>query len=166
VVDIQLPDISGFELQQKLATSDLQIPIIFLTGYGDIPMSVQAIKAGAVDFLTKPFDDECLLEAMRTAVARGNRRERFQGRIPTEMGEPDTGIGSPISAIQNQLEFVVSSRSSGHDEKVRGIWRYYRSKQSLAANRQRDRGGGADGCHSLVRMLLCISYSLRRCASC
>jgi DNA-binding NtrC family response regulator len=118
VVDIQLPDISGFELQQKLATSDLQIPIIFLTGYGDIPMSVQAIKAGAVDFLTKPFDDECLLEAIRTAVARGNGRERSQGRIPTVMGERDTGIGSPISVIQNQLEFVVSSRSSGNDERL------------------------------------------------
>jgi len=58
VLDIQLPDINGFELQQELATKDIQIPIIFLTGHGDIPMSVRAIKAGAVEFLTKPFDDE------------------------------------------------------------------------------------------------------------
>src|SRR5580693_4575673 len=52
VLDIQLPDINGFDLQQKLATDDIQVPIIFLTGYGDIPMSVRAIKAGAVEFLT------------------------------------------------------------------------------------------------------------------
>jgi FixJ family two-component response regulator len=57
VLDIQLPDINGFELQQELATKDIQIPTIFLTGHGDIPMSVRAIKAGAVEFLTKPFED-------------------------------------------------------------------------------------------------------------
>jgi FixJ family two-component response regulator len=70
VLDIQLPDINGFELQQELATKDIQIPIIFLTGHGDIPMSVRAIKAGALEFLTKPFDDEYLLEAIRSAIAR------------------------------------------------------------------------------------------------
>jgi FixJ family two-component response regulator len=69
LLDIQLPDINGFELQQELATKDIQIPIIFLTGHGDIPMSVRAIKAGALEFLTKPFDDEYLLEAIRSAIA-------------------------------------------------------------------------------------------------
>jgi DNA-binding NtrC family response regulator len=72
VVDIQLPDIDGFELQEQLARKDLQIPIIFLTGHGDIPMSVRAIKAGALDFLTKPFNDEYLLEAIRDAIGRYN----------------------------------------------------------------------------------------------
>src|SRR6201984_3519306 len=72
VLDIQLPDIDGFELQEQLARKDLQIPIIFLTGHGDIPMSVRAMKAGAVDFLTKPFDDEYLLEAIRDAIGRYN----------------------------------------------------------------------------------------------
>src|SRR5262245_61130602 len=60
VLDILLPGIDGFELQGQLARKDIRIPIIFLTGHGDIPMSVQAIKAGAVDFLTKPFNDENL----------------------------------------------------------------------------------------------------------
>ena len=73
VLDIQLPDINGFELQQELATKDIQIPIIFLTGHGDIPMSVRAIKAGALEFLTKPFDDEYLLEAIRNAIARHSK---------------------------------------------------------------------------------------------
>ena len=72
VLDIQLPDIDGFELQEQLARKDLQIPIIFLTGHGDIPMSVRAMKAGAVDFLTKPFDDEYLLESIRDAIGRYN----------------------------------------------------------------------------------------------
>jgi len=57
VLDIQLPDMSGFELQQELAMKDIQIPTIFLTGHGDIPTSVRAIKAGALEFLTKPFED-------------------------------------------------------------------------------------------------------------
>ena len=70
VLDIQLPDINGFELQQRLATDDIQIPIIFLTGHGDIPMSVRAIKAGAVEFLTKPFRDQDLLDAVQEAIER------------------------------------------------------------------------------------------------
>ena len=67
VLDIQLPDINGFELQQELATKGVQIPIIFLTGHGDIPMSVRAIKAGALEFLTKPFDGEYLLCLLYTS---------------------------------------------------------------------------------------------------
>ena len=57
VLDIQLPDMNGFELQHELARKDIQIPTIFLTGHGDIPTSVRAIKAGALEFLTKPFED-------------------------------------------------------------------------------------------------------------
>ena len=87
VLDIQLPDINGFELQQELTTKDIQIPIIFLTGYGDIPMSVRAIKAGAVEFLTKPFKDECLLEAIRSALAPDNENERSRRRIAKECFE-------------------------------------------------------------------------------
>src|SRR6201997_2592750 len=84
VLDIQLPDISGFELQQRLATDDIQIPIIFLTGHGDIPMSARAIKAGAVEFLTKPFDDEYLLEAIRSAIARGSKRVGTQEPVAAD----------------------------------------------------------------------------------
>ena len=72
VLDIHLPDFNGLELQEELATKNLRIPIIFLTGYGDIPTSVRAIKAGALDFLTKPFKDEYLLEAIRNAISRDN----------------------------------------------------------------------------------------------
>ena len=84
VVDVQLPGISGLDLQQELVSKDIQIPIIFLTGHGDIPMSVRAIKAGAIEFLTKPFDDEYLLEAIRSAIAREHKNERSPGRIAKE----------------------------------------------------------------------------------
>jgi len=68
VVDVQLPGISGLDLQQELARSDAQIPIIFVTGHGDIPTSVRAMKAGAIEFLTKPINDEYLLRAIDQAI--------------------------------------------------------------------------------------------------
>src|SRR6266481_248047 len=113
VLDIRLPDISGFELQQELATKDIQIPIIFLTGHGDIPMSVRAIKAGALEFLTKPFDDEYLLEAIRSAIARDNKNERSPGRIAKECFEECTGTDRASRAVPNQPEIVISSHLTG-----------------------------------------------------
>jgi FixJ family two-component response regulator len=77
VLDVRLPGLSGLELQQRLAPGDLALPIIFITGYGDIPMSVQAMKAGAVEFLTKPFRDQDLLDAVHQALAR-DRQARAQ----------------------------------------------------------------------------------------
>src|SRR3974377_361144 len=68
VLDVSLPGVSGLALQQELAKSDLQIPIIFLTGHGDIPMTVRALKAGAANFLTKPFDDEELLNTIPQCI--------------------------------------------------------------------------------------------------
>ena len=78
VLDVQLPGLSGLDLQQELAKADVQIPIIFLTGHGDIPMTVRAMKAGALEFLTKPFHNEDLLEAIRVAINRDRlaRQER------------------------------------------------------------------------------------------
>ena len=70
VLDVNLPGLSGLDLQQELAKADVQIPIIFLTGHGDIPMSVRAMKAGALEFLTKPIDDEVLLDAIRKGIAQ------------------------------------------------------------------------------------------------
>ena len=70
VLDVSLPGVSGLELQQTLADAGVRIPIIFLTGHGDIPMTVRAIKSGAVEFLTKPFDDEELLNAIQVAFDR------------------------------------------------------------------------------------------------
>ena len=70
VLDVRLPGVSGLDLQRVLATAQMTLPIIFLTGYGDIPMSVRAMKAGAVDFLPKPFHDQELLDAIQQALER------------------------------------------------------------------------------------------------
>src|SRR5439155_7959164 len=70
VLDVGLPDLNGLDLQQRVAADRSDMPIIFITGYGDVPMTVQAMKAGAVEFLTKPFGDEVLLRAIRNALER------------------------------------------------------------------------------------------------
>jgi len=70
VLDISLPDLNGLELQKLIASERTDMPIIFITGHGDVPMTVQAMKGGAVEFLTKPFDDEVLLIAIRHAIRR------------------------------------------------------------------------------------------------
>jgi len=78
VLDVRLPGLSGLDLQRELADTDAALPIIFLTGHGDIPMSVRAMKAGAVEFLTKPFREQDLLDAIRSAIERDRaaRQER------------------------------------------------------------------------------------------
>jgi DNA-binding NtrC family response regulator len=114
VLDIQLPDINGFELQQELATKDIQIPIIFLTGHGDIPMSVRAIKAGALEFLTKPFDDEYLLEAIRSAIARDHKNHRSSGTFATDCSEECAGTDRALRAVPHRPEIVISSHLNGN----------------------------------------------------
>ena len=74
VLDVRLPRVSGFELQAELGRLGIEIPIIFITGHGDVPMSVKAMKDGAVDFLTKPFRDQEILEAVAGALERDRRR--------------------------------------------------------------------------------------------
>ena len=78
VLDVRLPGLSGLEFQEELAKSGLNFPIIFLTGHADIPMTVQAMKAGAVEFLTKPCRDQDLLHAIRTALERDRVRRKDQ----------------------------------------------------------------------------------------
>ena len=95
VLDVHLPDLSGLELQANLTELGLELPIVFITGRGDIPMSVRAMKAGALEFLTKPFDDQQLLDAIEQGIARcrsGKQREekllelqlRYQSLTPRE----------------------------------------------------------------------------------
>jgi FixJ family two-component response regulator len=74
VLDIRLPRLSGFDLQAELSRRGINIPVIFITGHGDIPMSVKAMKAGAVDFLTKPFRDQEMLDAVTAALERDRKR--------------------------------------------------------------------------------------------
>jgi FixJ family two-component response regulator len=81
VLDVRLPGLSGFDLQAELANVGLSLPIIFITAYGDIPMSVRAMKAGAIDFLTKPFRDQDLLDAVTRALERDRKRRNKEKDI-------------------------------------------------------------------------------------
>jgi FixJ family two-component response regulator len=80
VLDVRLPDLSGLDLQQELAKANVDLPIVFVTGHADIPMSVRAMKAGAVEFLTKPFREQDLLEAIQHAIGqhRTSRQQRAE----------------------------------------------------------------------------------------
>jgi FixJ family two-component response regulator len=95
VLDVRLPGKSGLDFQRELAAANIDIPIIFITGHGDIPMSVQAMKSGAIEFLTKPFRDQELLDAVQLGLARDRERceeqrslatlrERFESLTPRE----------------------------------------------------------------------------------
>jgi FixJ family two-component response regulator len=95
ILDVRLPGMSGLDFQRRLAEAKIHIPIVFITGHGDIPMTVRAMKAGAVEFLTKPFRDQDLLDAIHHALERdrirrqqeaeiANLRERFESLTPRE----------------------------------------------------------------------------------
>jgi FixJ family two-component response regulator len=79
ILDVNLPDLSGLDIQQRIGDEKSSIPIIFITGYGDIPTSVRAMKAGATEFLTKPLDDEIVIRAIREAVLRGQANLKREG---------------------------------------------------------------------------------------
>jgi DNA-binding NtrC family response regulator len=97
VLDVQLPGLSGLDLQQELAKVDVQIPIIFITGHGDIPMTVRAMKAGAIEFLTKPFRDEDLLNAVDQAINRGRQIEQLKNKPAEEEKISEDALRSEIS---------------------------------------------------------------------
>lgn len=86
VLDVRMPEISGLELQEKLARAGISLPIIFISGHGTVPMSVRAMKAGAMDFLLKPFDEQDLLDAIYRAI-EDCRQERAQGEELRKIGE-------------------------------------------------------------------------------
>jgi len=106
LLDVNLPGLNGLELQRELAKSDVETPIIFLTGHGDIPMTVRAVKAGAVNFLTKPFDDEELLEAIRQCI-RSYEEERCC--LESEIGD----IVGKSPALQHVLERISIVAQAG-----------------------------------------------------
>src|SRR5207249_6466015 len=81
VLDVSLPGLNGLDLQRELAEAGIQIPIIFITGHGDIPMTVKAMKSGAVEFLTKPFQDQDLLDAIRQALDRDRVARQQQSNL-------------------------------------------------------------------------------------
>ena len=104
VLDVRLPGLSGLDLQKRMAEVNFRIPIIFITGHGDVPTSVKAMKAGAIEFLTKPFDDQDLLDAIQKAI-KGDREARRQ---EAEMAELRARYQLLTPREQEVMEWVVS----------------------------------------------------------
>jgi FixJ family two-component response regulator len=104
VLDVGLPDLNGLELQKLVTAERIDMPIIFITGYGDVPMTVQAMKAGAVEFLTKPFDDELLLSAIRHAI----ERSRMALKEEAELRAVRDGYSSLSRREREVMALVVS----------------------------------------------------------
>ena len=100
VLDIRLPGVSGLEFQTELAAKDIRIPIIFMTGHGDIPMSVKAMKAGAIDFLTKPFREQDILDAVIRSL------ERDQERRDSEKGVAE--LRSRFASLTSREQEVIA----------------------------------------------------------
>lgn len=106
VLDVRMPGLSGLEFQSELAKAGMRVPIVFITGHGDIPMSVKAMKAGAVDFLAKPFRDQDMLDAVSTALERDRERRQAEGRASDLRASYET-----LTPRQREvMRFVVSGR--------------------------------------------------------
>ena len=128
VLDIRLHGMSGLDFQSELAKANIQIPIVFITGHGDIPMSVRAMKAGAVEFLTKPFRDQDMLDAVRLALDRDRKRRdeekakadlkrKFEDLSPREqeiMALVTSGLMNKQIAGELQLSEVTVKVHRGH----------------------------------------------------
>src|ERR1700736_1825989 len=104
VLDVSLPGINGLDFQRQLADAGIQIPIIFITGHGDIPMTVKAMKSGAVEFLTKPFQDQALLDAIRQALDR----DRVIRQQQNELAELRKRYASLTAREREVMGLVVS----------------------------------------------------------
>ena len=104
VLDVRLPGLSGLDLQREMVERGIHIPVVFITGHGDIPMSVQAMKAGAVEFLTKPFRDQDLLDAVRSGIQL-DRKEREER---AELAELRDCVGQLTQREQEVMSLVVS----------------------------------------------------------
>jgi len=110
ILDVRLPGVSGLDFQRELADAGIRIPIIFITGHGDIPMSVKAMKSGAVDFLEKPFDDDVLLASVRTAL----NRSEASAALETERAE----IRARIATLTHRERDVLNGLIAGHPNKI------------------------------------------------
>lgn len=112
VLDVNLPGVGGLEVQQQLATAELHVPVIFITGHGDIPTSVRAMKSGALEFLTKPLDGDALLAAIRQAMARPPRGIPARRKAARTVFHPMVGQSPAFRAVMDRVAMVASTDST------------------------------------------------------
>lgn len=144
VLDIRLPGISGLDFQRELAEANIKIPIIFITAHGDIPMAVRAMKAGAVEFLTKPFGHQDLLDAIQQALGRDRTRRAHEAEIAALLER----FESLTSGERRVLPLVVSGRPNKQIAGEIGT-----SEATVKVHRsQLMKKMGADSLPELVRM--------------
>ena len=155
VLDVRLPGLSGLDFQAELTKAGIKIPIIFMTGHGDVPMSVKAMKAGAVDFLTKPFRDQDMLDAVGLAIENDRRRRsgesaitdvraRFETLTAREreiMGLVTTGLMNKQVAAEVGLSLITVKIHRGHIMKkmhARSLAELVRMADALGIRRTRN----------------------------
>ena len=110
VTDVRMPEMDGLTLQQKLVERGIALPVIVMTGHGDIPIAVQALKGGAVDFLEKPFDDELLIRAIRAALERNQRDRNRRTETAT--------LSARLAALTPREQEVLAALVEGHPNKT------------------------------------------------
>lgn len=110
LTDVRMPEMDGLTLQQKLGERGIALPVVVMTGHGDIPIAVQALKAGAVDFLEKPFDDELLIGAIRAALERNERDRGRQSEVAT--------LSSRLAALTPREQEVLTALVKGDPNKT------------------------------------------------
>jgi FixJ family two-component response regulator len=110
ILDLQLPGLSGLDLQKRMAEVEQEIPIVFLTGHGNIPASVQAMKAGAVEFLTKPFDEQDLLRAIEEAIERDRRTRQRQAEMRDLQGRYESLAAREQEVMQQVVTGLLNKQ--------------------------------------------------------
>jgi RNA polymerase sigma factor (sigma-70 family) len=151
VLDVRMPGMSGLELQEYLASRSIRIPAVIITGHGDVPMAVRAMKAGAVDFIEKPFNDEALLDAIRRAMAFEERQRSEQ----SEHREIQQRLEHLTPREREVMEMVTEGRSNKEIANTLGV-----SAKTIEAHRARVMEKmRAGSLAELVRMVLAIDQA-------
>lgn len=151
VLDVRMPGMSGLDLQEHLASRKIRIPAVIITGHGDVPMAVRAMKAGAVDFIEKPFNDEALLDAIRRAIATEERQrsEQFENR------EIQARVEHLTPREREVMDMVTDGRSNKEIANALGV-----SAKTIEAHRARVMEKmQAGSLAELVRMALAVDAS-------